>query len=512
MRTRGAKPWCATLPAALLIGIATAIADPPPLPAASAKALPRWRGFNLLDKFDVAWSNRPFREEDFALIAELGFNFVRLPMDYRVWIVEGDWRRLNENALVDMDRAVAWGERYGLHVCINFHRAPGYRIGAADEPKSLWRDDEALEVCALHWAAFARRYRGIPNERLSFNLINEPPAEVDGPTYARVVRRLLEAIRAVDPDRLIICDGLAGGVFPCAELVPLGVAQAGRGYAPFGVTHYRAGWVDGAEALPLPAWPTTRVNAYLYGPVKPEFRSPLRIAGPFPAPGRARLHLGVVSGPVTLAAFDGERRLWERRFEPGPGDGEWKREHFRPEWTIYQNLYDRSYEFDLSEDAAEIRWELTEGDWITFVEFGWRPAGAPDAAERVLRPGGAAWGQKQAGVRFAAGDPDRPFRTDAMMDREWLRAEFVEPWRAIREKGVGVMIGEFGAYRHTPHDVVLRWMRDNLENWRDAGFGWALWEFRGPFGVLDSDRGDVEYEEFRGHRLDRRMLDLLQQY
>jgi len=510
MRKRGAIRRCAALLAALLA--ATAAGAPPPLPPASAKALPRWRGFNLLDKFDIAWSNRPFREEDFALIAEFGFNFVRLPMDYRAWIVEGDWRRLDENALADIDRAVAWGERHGLHVCINFHRAPGYRIGANDEPKSLWRDDEALEVCALHWAAFARRYRGIPNERLSFNLINEPPAEVDGPAYARVVRRLLEAIRAEDPDRLVICDGLAGGVFPCADLVPLGVAQAGRGYVPVGVTHYRAGWVDGAEDLPPPAWPTTRVNAYLYGPVKPEFRSPLRIAGPFPAPGRARLHLGVVSGPVTLAAFDGERRLWERRFVPGPGEGEWKREHHRPEWDIYQNLYDRSYEFDLAEDAAEIRWELTEGDWITFVEFGWRPAGAPDAAERVLRPGGAAWGQKQAEVRFAPDDPERPFRTDAMMDREWLRAEFVEPWRALKEKGVGAMIGEFGAYRHTPHDVVLRWMRDNLENWRDAGLGWALWEFRGPFGVLDSDRADVEYEEFRGHRLDRRMLELLQRY
>ena len=53
-------------------------------------SLPAWRGFNLLNKFNG--QNEPFAEEDFQWLAELGFNFVRLPMDYRMWIEEGDWR------------------------------------------------------------------------------------------------------------------------------------------------------------------------------------------------------------------------------------------------------------------------------------------------------------------------------------------------------------------------------------------------------------------------------------
>jgi len=48
-----------------------------------------------------------------------------------------------------------------------------------------------------------------------------------------------------------------------------------------------------------------------------------------------------------------------------------------------------------------------------------------------------------------------------------------------------------------------------LELYQQAGFGWALWNFRGPFGILDSGRKDVAYEDFRGHKLDRKMLDLL---
>jgi endoglucanase len=53
-------------------------------------------------------------------------------------------------------------------------------------------------------------------------------------------------------------------------------------------------------------------------------------------------------------------------------------------------------------------------------------------------------------------------------------------------------------------------MRDWLDLWKEAGWGWSLWELRGGFGVLDSQRTDVEYEDFRGHKLDREMLTLLQ--
>ena len=71
---------------------------------------------------------------------------------------------------------------------------------------------------------------------------------------------------------------------------------------------------------------------------------------------------------------------------------------------------------------------------------------------------------------------------------------------------------EFGCYNQTPHDVVLAWLEDCLYNWKKANFGWALWQLRGAFGILDSGRKDVEYENFHGHQLDRKMLDLLLKY
>jgi endoglucanase len=70
-------------------------------------------------------------------------------------------------------------------------------------------------------------------------------------------------------------------------------------------------------------------------------------------------------------------------------------------------------------------------------------------------------------------------------------------------------IGEWGCLNRTPHEVCLRWMSDVLSLWKEAGWGWAMWNLRGRFGLLDSNRTDVEYEDFHGHSLDRKMLNLL---
>ena len=99
-----------------------------------------------------------------------------------------------------------------------------------------------------------------------------------------------------------------------------------------------------------------------------------------------------------------------------------------------------------------------------------------------------------------------------MQDRAWLWNKNIEPWKRAEAKGIGVMVGEWGCYNKTPHDVVLCWAEDCLANWKRAGWGWAMWNFRGSFGILDSERKDVEYEDWEGHKLDRKLLDLLLKY
>lgn len=485
-------------------GAAVAAENPPALPEASWDHLPRWRGFNLLEKFN-AGKNEPFREEDFRLISKLGFNFVRLPMDYRCWIVGGDWRKFDDKTLKEVDQAVEFGRRYGVHVLINFHRGPGYTVARPAEAKSLWTDPEAQEVFALHWREFARRCKGIPSKYVSFNLVNEP-AGVKSEVYARAVTPAIEAIRAEDPSRLIVSDGLQWGREPCIELVPLKVAQATRGYEPMEITHYKASWVN-TGSQPVPTWPLLDAGGWLAGPAKKDLRAPLTIEGPFPGVARVRVRVGEVSSRSRLVVRADDRTILDHAFQCGPGEGEWKKAVYRPQWKDYQNVYDRDYEADLPAGTKTISLSNDEGDWMTLSAVGLRRA---DGTEDALGLG-TAYGRKPSSVRYRAGAAPR-FEAPVRMDRETLWRERVGPFKELEAKGVGVMVGEWGAYNKTPHPAVLAWMQDCLENWKRANWGWALWNFRGSFGVLDSERADVVYEDFEGHKLDRKMLDLLQRY
>lgn len=330
------------------------------LKPATARKLPRWRGFNLTEKCIKRRSgnNPPFREDDYAMLADWGFDFTRLPLSYLCWTEPDDLLKIRDAELKDIDDVIEIGRKHSVHINLNLHRAPGYCVNPPKEALDLWTDEKALDACAFHWGMLAKRYKRIPNERVSFDLLNEP-ANVPDETYIRVVKRLVEAIRAEDPQRLIIADGIRWGRDPVFGLVELGIAQSTRGYDPMQVSHYKANWVQGAENYPEPTWPLDR---------------------------------------------------------------------------------------------------------------------------------------KEKGI----------------VDKEFLRKDRIEPWKKLEQKGVGIHVGEWGSFNRTPHKVALAWMRDQLDLWKEAGWGWSLWNLHGGFGILNSDRSDVQYEDFHGHKLDREMLKVLQ--
>lgn len=88
--------------------------------------------------------------------------------------------------------------------------------------------------------------------------------------------------------------------------------------------------------------------------------------------------------------------------------------------------------------------------------------------------------------------------------------DYYKPWLNLVKKGVGVHCGECGAWKATPHDVFLAWFGDVLDILTTNGIGFALWELKGDFGILNSNRSDVQYEDWYGHKLDRKLLKLLQ--
>jgi hypothetical protein len=96
--------------------------------------------------------------------------------------------------------------------------------------------------------------------------------------------------------------------------------------------------------------------------------------------------------------------------------------------------------------------------------------------------------------------------------RNWnsstLRASY-QPWREVQKRGTTIHIGEFGCFNRTPNDVALRWLTDLLCIFKEFGWGYALWGFEGPFGIIEHGRPGAKLESMDGYRVDRALLDLM---
>ncbi|MGF1586142.1 MAG: glycoside hydrolase family 5 protein [Bacteroidales bacterium] len=242
-------------------------------------SLPRWRGFNLLDFFSPDPERpRPATKEDyFRWMRDWGFDFVRIPMAYPYY-VEFDRSRnirpdevynINEEAVERIDTLVEMAQRYNMHVSLNLHRAPGYCINAGfHEPYNLWMDEEAQQAFNFHWQMWARRYRNLSSDKISFDLVNEPAMREDpnnqhspivsvpGEAYRKVAIGAIDAIRGENPGHLVIAGGNDVGTTVVPELLDLGIAKSNRGYFPAQISHYRAPWAFAdIDALPEPKWP-----------------------------------------------------------------------------------------------------------------------------------------------------------------------------------------------------------------------------------------------------------------
>ena len=356
--------------------------------------------------------------------------------------------------------------------------------------------------------------------------MNEPANKMTEETYAPVARKLIETIHAIDPDRFIISDGIGCARRPTLGIVGLpNVGQAFRGYEPNSVTHFHANWsgLGNGSGQPTPVWPPrgTVPSAILYGPKKGDWHVPLTLEK-LPA-GKLRLQLQTVSGTVTLLAAADGKTVWRETIEMRPDDPNCAGVVYHTQWRLHRGLYTKPFDIVLDHPVDKLSFVCEKGDWAEVGSITYADAAGRTTTAELQH----AWGFKPQnnGFTFQGWDAEVPLLGKwlaAKPNRRYSDAGLETLWednqRVIDEfqSGVGkdtfVMIGEFGSHNVTPHPVVLDWMEDHLKLWKERNLGWALWNLRGAFGVVDSQRADVKYEDYKGHKLDRRMLELLRRY
>lgn len=206
LRGVGLGNWL--LPEGYMWGFGDAAASPRQIEALFARlageAWGEWFWREFRDRFITA--------EDVRLIAADGFDHVRVPINWRVVMADdGSWR---EDGFALVERLVRWCADAGLLVLLDLHGAPGGQTGtniddSAGQPE-LFMDARNLDLTVALWTEIARRYRDDPAV-LGYDLLNEPLPHEWQRRYPRelvaLYRRLTAAIRAVDPDHLIMYEG-----------------------------------------------------------------------------------------------------------------------------------------------------------------------------------------------------------------------------------------------------------------------------------------------------------------
>lgn len=201
-----------------------------------------------------------FGDADAAFLADAGVNSIRLPVNYRHLEDDAAPFTIIEEGFAQLDRVVEVCARHGIYSIIDLHALPGYQNHHwhSDNPThepTFWMHPHFQDRAVHLWEAIASRYRDNPWVA-GYNPVNEPADEtraVIGPFY----RRLVDAIRAVDPRHLLFLDantystepeifeqqwgphGVDGAVYTCHDY-----ALAGFGYGGDYPGRTRGTWVD----------------------------------------------------------------------------------------------------------------------------------------------------------------------------------------------------------------------------------------------------------------------------
>ncbi len=153
--------------------------------------------------------------DDINFIAAAGFNTIRVPLHYGLFMRETDPPQFNGPGWALIDRLIGWCRDAGLHVILDLHAAPGGQTGVNHDdgtgfPLVFYVPRYRRETIAL-WQHIAARYRDEPAV-LGYDLLNEPISPYNdedflNPRLEGLYRDIIAAIRQVDEYHVVFLAG-----------------------------------------------------------------------------------------------------------------------------------------------------------------------------------------------------------------------------------------------------------------------------------------------------------------
>lgn len=209
------------------------------------------RGINLGNALEAPSEGEwgvTLQEEYFDLIAELGFDSVRIPIRWSTHAEESTPYTIDARFFERVDWAIENALARDLAVVINFHHY-----------EEIFEDPQGHEERFLEmWAQVSKRYQDYPRE-LVFEILNEPHANLTSIQWNDLLLRAMTVIRESNPDRVVIIGpGEWNNLYQLSNLTlpenDRNIIVTFHYYSPFEFTHQGAEWNEGADAWLGTTW------------------------------------------------------------------------------------------------------------------------------------------------------------------------------------------------------------------------------------------------------------------
>lgn len=198
-------------------------------------------------KYDLKHFDTFITKDDIDYIASLGFDHVRVPVDYNV--LEDEEGNLKETGFKYLEDCRKWCEANGLHMIIDLHECYGYSFDPLKDMdrKKFFYDDELQARFLNLWKEIATRFKDYPKQ-VAFEPLNEVVMYEVYDAWNKVVANYIKMMREIVPDAYIVVGGVCYNAVTTVPLLdfPLDdkIVYNFHCYEPFIFTHQGAYWVD----------------------------------------------------------------------------------------------------------------------------------------------------------------------------------------------------------------------------------------------------------------------------
>lgn len=173
-------------------------------------------GANETRKFWKAFRDNYITKEDIHFIKSTGLNHIRVPFNFKFFLVEDHPEIYLEEGFKRLDNVIKWCSEENLYVLLDLHAAPGGQTGDnIDDSWSypfLYESEEAQQTTIELWKKLAARYEK-EEIVIGYDLLNEPiphfyeNKEKLNKLLEPFYKKLTAAIRSVDRNHIIFLGG-----------------------------------------------------------------------------------------------------------------------------------------------------------------------------------------------------------------------------------------------------------------------------------------------------------------